>query len=112
MGPYLSPGATVREYPLGHQPETIFGLERAIPKVPILASKGPFLAPRDRFALGAKLTKKAHFAPKSEIFLFYAEPFGFQESLLSLRGSFGPSLEQVLDHPMRSYAVSQISMRI
>ena len=42
MGPCLSPGATVKEYPLGHQPGTIFGLERAIPKGPILASNGPF----------------------------------------------------------------------
>ena len=49
MGPCLSPGATVREYPLGHQPGTIFCLERAIPKGPILASKGPFLVSRDCF---------------------------------------------------------------
>ena len=47
IGPCISPGAPVRAYPLGHQPETLFSLERAIPKRPIFYSNGPFLMPRD-----------------------------------------------------------------
>ena len=40
MGPCLSPGAPDRAYPLGHQPGTLFGLERAISKGSILTLLG------------------------------------------------------------------------
>ena len=40
MGECLSPGAPVRTCPLGNQPGTPFGLERAIPYGSISAPKG------------------------------------------------------------------------
>ena len=77
MGPCLSPGATVREYPLGHQPGTIFGLERAIPKGPILASKGPFLVPRDCFGSRGQIdSKKLILHRKVKDFYFLQDLFG------------------------------------
>ena len=42
IGPCISPGAPVRAYPLGHQPETRFSRERAIPKRPIFIQTDPF----------------------------------------------------------------------
>ena len=85
MGPCLSPRAPVRANPLGHQPGTLFGLERAFPKGYILDSNGPFWCQETVLAPGANSTQKAHLYRKARFFSVGA--FQFQKALLSFRGS-------------------------
>ena len=79
MGPCLSPGAPlVRACPLGHQPGTLFCLERTIPKGPILASNWPSLITRDFWLLGSIRFQEDHFAKKTSNFYFLWYFFSFR----------------------------------
>ena len=109
MGPCLSPVAPIRAYPLGHQPRTLFGLERAIPKGPILLQMGSFWCQETVLTPVAHSTQESPFyTEKREIPIFCGTFSSFRRPSSASGGSeaLRPSLKQVLDPPMPSYPVS------
>ena len=110
MGPCRFSGALVRAYHVRHQPGTLLGLERAIPKGPILAPKGSFLV--SRYCIGANSILKSPFYTEKREISIICGTFSVSGGALELQGVLKLFLEQVLDPPLRSNPVSYISIRI
>ena len=74
------PEAPAREYHLGYQPGTLFGLGRVTPKGLILSSYGPFFVCQETVftAQGPIRLHKAYLMPKSETKYFPWVIFSFR----------------------------------